>query len=49
MPCYLRSYNYLGPVVQSIASLMDLLKTKLSTVVVKVVSDTLIFLLQKDE
>ena len=39
----------LGPVVQSIADLTSLLMTNLLTVVAKVFSNTLIFLLQKCE
>ena len=39
----------LGPVVQSIVSLTSSLMTNLLTVVAKVFSNTLIFLLQKSE
>ena len=39
--------GYQGPVVQSIVSLRSLLMTNLLTVVAKVFSNTLIFLLQK--
>ena len=41
--------NIQGPVVQSIVSLMSLLMKNLLTVVAKIFSNTLIFLLQKCE
>ena len=40
-------FDKMGPVVQSIVSLMRLLMTNLLTVVANVFSNTLIFLLQK--
>ena len=44
-----QNFIFQGPVVQSIISLMNLLMTNSLTVVAKVVSNTLIFLLQKCE
>ena len=48
-PSISRPFKYQGPVVQSIVSLTDLLLTNLLTVVAKVFSNTLMFLLQKCE
>ena len=42
-------FHFLGPVVQSIVSLMSLYMTNLLTVLAKVFSDILIFLLQMCE